>query len=226
MTSKRKIRICLVEDHRIVRHGVKLLLASQPDIEVSGEAQDRKSALEVVVHRRPDVVLLDIKLGKESGLDFVHDLMAVSDARVILFTCSSEPDEIHRAVDAGVSGVVFKDEDPDVLIQAVHKVYAGEYWLPRSVMTEALERLRSGPVGAKAPNPEQARIASLTPRELEIASLAAGGVNRRGIAEKLFLSEGTVRNHLTSIFGKLEVSNQIGLVFYARRHGLERTSHR
>jgi DNA-binding NarL/FixJ family response regulator len=222
MNARRPIRLCIVEDHSLVRAGLKLLLASNSDMEVAGEAFDRRGALEVAAREQPDVLLLDIQLGQESALDFIEELLAVCSARAILLTGSANEEQIFRAIQAGVKGLVFKAEDPDVLIQAVRKVHGGDVWLTRGIVTAALSRFHSTRPSGK-PNPEISRIAALTAREREIVALAAKGHNRRAIAAKLFVSEGTVRNHLTSIFEKLELPNQLGLVFFAQRHGLDKT---
>jgi DNA-binding NarL/FixJ family response regulator len=221
MSETECIRVGIIEDHSIVRAGLRMMLLAHSDIEVVGEAGDRKEAFDFAKQKRPHVLLVDLQLGETSALEFLDELMAVSGARAIVVTGSSNDEEIHRSIQAGATGVVFKHEDPDVLIRAIRKVHAGEAWLSRTLMTSALTRLRTKNSPAPA-NPETTKIASLTAREREIVALVATGLGRQGIAEKLCVSEGTVRNHLTSIFGKLELSNQLGLVFYAQRHGLDK----
>ena len=224
MIRRQPIRLCIVEDHAIVRAGIRMLLASQSDMEIVGEASDRRGTFEVAEQERPDLFLLDLQLGQESAADFLQELLSFCKANAILFTGMGSMPEIQRAIRAGALGLVYKSEDPEVLIRAIHKVHAGEAWLPRSLMTTALSQLRTV-CYAKAPaNPEIVKIASLTPREREIVALVASGVNRKGIAERLFVSDATVRNHLTSIFGKLDVGNLFELVFYAQRHGLDNDS--
>ena len=221
MSQPENIRVGIIEDHSIVRAGLRMMLLAHSDIEVVGEAGDRNEAFEIAKLKRPHVLLIDLQLGESSALDFLDELMAVSGARSIVVTGSSNDEEIHRSIQAGATGVVFKHEDPEVLIRAIRKVHAGEAWLSRTLMTSALTRLRAKN-SVPPPNPETAKIATLTAREREIVALVATGLGRQGIAEKLCVSEGTVRNHLTSIFGKLELSNQLGLVFYAQRHGLDK----
>jgi DNA-binding NarL/FixJ family response regulator len=221
MSQVQSIRVGIIEDHSIVRAGLKVMLTAYSDIEVVGEAADRGEAFDMAKAKRPDVLLVDLQLDKVSALDFLEELMSASGARTIVVTGSSNDDEIHRSIQAGATGLVFKHEDPDVLIRAIRKVHAGEAWLSRSLMTSALTRLRATRT-ASPPDPESLKIAALTAREREIVALVSTGLGRQGIAEKLCVSEGTVRNHLTSIFGKLELSNQLGLVFYAQRHGLDK----
>jgi len=215
------IRVCIIEDHAVVRAGLKMLLTSQPDIEVVGEAVDRKEAFEVAERVRPDLFLVDIQLGKESAVDFLDELLAVCEARAILLTGASNNEQIQRAIQAGATGLVYKEEAPEVLIRAIRKVHAGEAWLSRAVMTSALSKLRHTRDAKSTPDSDADKIESLTAREREIVSLIAQGLNRKRVAEKLFVSEATVRNHLSSIFAKLGVSNQFELVFFAQRHGLD-----
>lgn len=221
MTASEPIRVCLIEDHSIVRAGLKMLLAAEPDIEIVGEAQDRKGAFDVATQEQPDVLLVDLQLGVESALDFIEELLAKCEARSIVLTGAADEEDIQRAILAGVSGLVFKDEGAEVLIRAIRKVHRGEAWLTRPQMTSALTRLRAR-VPKKKSDPERAKIDSLTAREREIVTLLANGSNRVKIAESLCVSEGTVRNHLTAIFAKLEVYSQLELVFYAQRHGLDK----
>jgi len=222
MTCSAPIRVCIIEDHSIVRAGLRVMLTANSDIEVVGEAQNRREAFAVVTLERPDLLLVDIQLGKESALDFLEDLMAICESRSILVTGSSNEDEIHRAIEAGATGVVFKDEDPEVLIRAIRKVHSGEAWLTRTMMSAALSRFRTARSARLQPDPDSIKIATLTARERQIVALVASGMGRQVIAEKLCVSEGTIRNHLSSIFSKLELSNQLGLVFYAQRHGLDK----
>lgn len=221
MSQSETIRVGIIEDHSIMRAGLRVMLTAYPDIEIVGEAADREEAFEISTLKRPHVLLVDLQLGDVSALDFLEELMAVSGARAIIVTGSSNDDEIHRSIQAGATGLVFKYEEPDVLVRAIRKVHAGEAWLSRTLMTSAISRLRASRSAVPA-NPESVKIATLTPREREIVALVATGLGRQGIAAKLCVSEGTVRNHLTSIFGKLDLSNQLGLVFYAQRHGLDK----
>ena len=140
--------------------------------------------------------------------------------RVILITSITDKDLLCHAVHAGARGLVSKEDAPEMLIRAIHKVHSGELWLPRGLMDFALSRALAYRGVNPSQNPEAARIASLTPREREIVALIASGVNRKSAAERLFVSETTIRNHLSSILKKLNLANQFELVFYAQRNGL------
>ena len=217
------IRVCLLDDHPVVRAGLKMLLAAEPAIGVIAEANDRREALDIAKRERPDIFLVDIKLGEGMATDFLPELLASSkNTRAILLTSITDRDELCRAVSAGARGLVYKDEAPEVLIRAIQKVHSGDVWLPRALMASALSELLAGHNARPAPNGEAEKIASLTRREREIVALIASGVNRKKVAERLFVSEATVRNHLTSILKKLDLANQFELVFYAQRRGLSR----
>jgi len=221
MNPNPPIRVGIIEDHGITRAGLKVVLSAYPDIEVVGEAADRDEAFEMAKAKRPDILLVDLQLDKTSALDFMEQLLAGCQARVVLVTGTSNHDEILQAIDAGATGLVFKNEEPQVLIRAIRKVHSGEAWLSRSLLTSALFRLRASRA-SKEPDPETVKIATLTAREREVVALAATGIGRQAIADKLCVSEGTVRNHLTSILGKLDLANQMGLVFYAQKYGLDK----
>ena len=201
---------------------MRVLLDLQPDIEVVGQATDRQSAFDIAEREHPDVFLVDIRLGRESAVDFLEELLAASGAKAILLTGFTTEEQIHRAIQAGATGLVYKEESAEVLMRAIRKVHAGEAWLSRAMIASELSRLRNSHHAQANPGTEAAKIATLTAREREIVILMASGLNRKRIAEKLFVSEVTVRNHLSSIFGKLGVSNQFELVFYAQRNSLNK----
>ena len=220
MTGSLRIRVGIIEDHAIFRSGIRVLLASQHGIEVVGDAIDRKGAFELAHRESPDIFLVDIHLATESAVDFLEELLAFSGGKAILLTGIDSEEEIQRAIEAGASGLVYKGEEPELLFRAIERVHAGEAWLSRSLLSSALRRLRTRRSDKTKNDPDIAKLAKLTAREREIAALVTSGLSRKKIAEKLFVSECTVRNHLTSIFGKLEVANQLELVFFAQRHGL------
>ncbi len=213
------IKILLVEDHAVVRTGLRLLLESRPDLEVVGEAADRTATLSLVESKHPNIVLLDVDLGEENGLEFLSDIYQVGPkVKVILLTAMRDDALYEHAVGLGALGIVHKETAAEVLIQAIEKVYAGETWLDLNLTARVLQRMSRGtPPEALA---QQAHINSLTPREREIIAAVAEGLKNREIGERLFISETTVRHHLTSIFSKLEVSDRLELLIYAYRHRL------
>jgi two-component system, NarL family, nitrate/nitrite response regulator NarL len=213
------IRVMLVEDHAVVRAGLRLLIEGQSRLMIVGEAADRAGALEIAVRERPDVVLLDLDLGAERGLDLLPVLMAAApNARIVILTGMRDVSEHHQAVAQGAVGLVHKEQAPEVLLRAIEKVHSGEVWLERSMLANVLNEM----VLAKArpSNPEMARNATLTEREREVIALVGEGLKNKQIGGRLSISEITVRHHLTSIFSKLGVESRLEMVISAHRYGL------
>ena len=218
--SPQPIRILIVDDHAVVRTALHLLIESWPGLQVVGEAANRSEALAIAAHKQFDIILLDLDFGGNSGLDFLPELLAiVPQARVLILTGVHDP-ELHRqAVRLGARGLVLKEKSAEVLIKAIEKVHAGEVWLERAMIATVLDDL-SPRNGAKQIDPEKTKIATLTAREREVIALIGEGLRNKEVAQRLFISETTVRHHLTSIFDKLAVSDRLELVIHAYRHGL------
>jgi two-component system, NarL family, nitrate/nitrite response regulator NarL len=219
------IRVVIVDDHVVVRTGLRMLIESQPGIIVVGEAGNGAEALAVVGRTQPDIIVLDLDLGGESGLDYFPGLRtAASTARVLVLTGVRDPELHRRAVRLGSMGLVRKEEAAEVLLQAIKKVHAGEVWLEPAMIASVLGEM-TGTRASQLLDPEAAKIASLTEREREVVTLMGQGLRNKQIAERLGISETTVRHHLTSIFAKLGVTDRLELVIYIYRHGLARPSH-
>jgi len=216
----RPIRVLLVEDHAIVRTSLRLLIEAQENLSVIGEADRRDDALAIAAREQPDIVLLDIDLGGASALDFLPQLhVAAQHARVIVLTGLRDPAEHLRAVKLGALGLVLKDQSVDVLVAAIRKVYAGQIWLDPSLAARVIADMVGAP-SSDQPNPEAAKIGTLTKRELEVIGLICEGLSNRQIGERLVISEATVRHHLSAIFSKLGVQTRLELVIFAYRHRL------
>ncbi len=214
------IRILLVDDHVVMRQGLRMLVENNPDMKVVAEAARCDEALEVASREVPDVVLLDLDLGTGSGLDIIPQLVSIHEkVRVLILTGVREPELHRRAIRLGAMGIVMKEQAGQMLVKAIRRITAGEVWVDRSMTALLLQELRRGSEGERL-DTESARIASLTPREREVVSLIAQGFGTARIAKDLFISEKTVRNHLASIFDKLMVSDRLELAIYAVRHGL------
>lgn len=215
-----RIRVLLVDDHTVVRAGFRMLIEACPRIQVVAEAATCAEALEAAAREQPDIVVLDLHLGGESGLDVLPQLPTVAeDARVLLLTGVRDV-EIHRqAIKLGAMGLVLKDQGPDILRKAIETVYAGEAWLDRATMANVLAELARGQQRTPR-DPDAERIASLTPREREVITLIGEGLTNKQLAARLVISQNTVRHHLTAIFGKLGVADRLDLLIYALRHGL------
>jgi two-component system nitrate/nitrite response regulator NarL len=214
------IRVELVDDHSVVRSGLRLLVESRPGWRVVAEAASAADAVAGAAREQPDVILLDLDLGRDSGLDCLPRFREVApNARVLVLTGLRDTELHQQAVRLGAAGVVVKDKAADLLLKAIERVHAGETWLDRITTANLLAELARG-VRPRPPDPEETKIASLTAREREVIGLVTEGLRNKEIAERLHISEATIRHHLTSIFSKLEVTDRLGLTIYAFRHGL------
>jgi DNA-binding NarL/FixJ family response regulator len=220
--AERNIRILLVDEQVIIRTGLRLLLESHRGFEVVGEAVNFTEAA-AATYESPDIILVDLKsFSHQASIETLPELMkSVGKARILLLTDEDDPEESLNAVRLGAMGLVHKNEAVDVLLKAIERVCAGEVWINRAMMARVIGGLWN-PVTAQTiqPNPEALKIAALTEREREVVSLIGEGLRNKQIAERLFISEITVRHHLTSIFDKLGVSDRFELAIYSYRHGL------
>lgn len=211
------IRVLLVDDHALVREMLRSLIEDQPEMAVVGEAQTGSEALALAEIEQPDIILLDLELIGESGLDCLPGLLALKKKpRILVLTGGRDPEEHRQAIYLGAMGFLLKDETSEVLIKAITKVHEGEAWLDRSMTASVLKEFTR----ARKEDPDAAKISALTDREREVIALIAEAAGTKQIADRLFISEKTVRNHLASIFSKLELSDRLELAIYAGRHGL------
>ncbi len=218
--SPEAIRVMIVDRDRLVREGLRMLMQSNPSLQVVAEAENGTEALDIVGTAKPDVVMLALELGSESGVDVLPGLLSASPgSRVLIVTHVKDAEEHRKAMISGAMGVVQKDLGSEVVFKAIQKVYAGEIWFDRSKLGSVLRDIQRTNSGKKA-DPVAAKIASLTRREHEVIALISEGLKNREIGERLFISETTVRHHLTSVFEKLEVSNRLELIIFAFSHGL------
>jgi DNA-binding NarL/FixJ family response regulator len=213
------IGVYFVDDHKCVVWGLERLVAGeQPRMRVAGKAHNRRDALEGIRVTTPDVVLLDLDLGGHSSLDFLPELLELSAARIIVLTGNHDTEVLSQAVTLGARGIVLKDEPADMLIKAIDHVHHGELWLERATMARMLDMLHV-PKGAAAP-PADADALTLKERQIVAAIVERRGANSKAVAADLFISDHTLRNHLTTIYRKLDVRNRLELVMYALEHGL------
>lgn len=214
------IRILVIDDHAIVRAGLRMLIDNHDRMIVVGEAGTRVDALDIAAREQPDIILLDLDIAGESGLDFLRELLTkAAKARVLVLTGLRDAESHRRAVHLGAMGLVLKDKAAEILIKAIEKVHAGEVWLDRSLTARVLSEM-SHATHPKEPDRDSEKIASLTDREREIVGLVCQGLKNKQIGDSLFISEATVRNHLTSILSKLELSDRFELALYAYRQHL------
>jgi two-component system, NarL family, nitrate/nitrite response regulator NarL len=213
------IRILLVNSHQIVLWGLeKLINAEWPGMEVVGKATNRLDALQLSRETNPDIILLGLYLGKEKGVDVISDLLKEREFQIIIFTEIHDRAAVDKAVLNGARGVVYKEEPTQTILKAIEKVHSGELWLDRSTTGRVfINFLRAG---QKPSDLVTRKITALTRKERAIVNTFANeaGASNKKIAQKLCISEQTLRNHLTSIFSKLEITNRFDLFMFAKLH--------
>ncbi|WP_312511774.1 response regulator transcription factor [Massilia sp.] len=215
------IRILLVDDHKTMLWGLeRLIQAEGPGFELVGSASDGIEARTLCADLKPDIVLLDLDLKGSSSLEFLPALLENGVSRVVILSANRDQATLASAVKLGARGVVSKEAPTEDVLLAVKKVHGGELWLDQSLMQALLGQLVT-PAAPKV-DPEAGRIGSLTAREREVVKLIVqgNGALNKDLAERAFISERTLRNHLTTIYQKLDVANRLELYVYATKHGL------
>lgn len=211
----RGIRVLIADDHTLVRKGICALLATEPGIEVVGEAGDGREAVEKAVRLKPDLVLMDLILPEMDGIEAIRRIAAKRNGtRILVLTSFTGDDKVFPALKAGAAGYLLKDSSPEDLIRAIRQVKSGESWLHPTIARRVLQEL-SQPNARSAPARE-----ALTDRELEVLRLLARGCSNREIAENLVIGEATVRTHVSSILRKLQLASRTQAALYAIRGGL------
>src|ERR1700733_4440692 len=216
------IRIVIADDHPIFRDGLRRLLESEGDMKVVGEACDGIEAVKLATEIKPDILLLDLAMPHQTGLEALRDLStrqgAAGAVRIILLTAAAEKKQVVEALQLGARGVVLKDSATQLLLKSIHAVMAGEYWVGRDSVSNLVQYLRNL---MQSTNEEtKQKKFGLTPRELEIVSAVVAGYANREIAEYFKISEDTVKHHLSNIFDKLGVSTRLELALFAVNQGL------
>lgn len=208
------IRLVLAEDHAIVLHGLKRLFESEPDFEVVDAVRSGREALEAA-RRACDVLVLDFRLPDMSGVDVLRMLAAERPrCRVVMLTATIGDDDVVQALQLGVNGVVLKESSPEQLLECLRRVHQGEQWIDREMMSRAVNRVTR----REAASREASKV--LTPREIEIVRMIAQGLRNRAIAERLSISEGTVKIHLHNVYEKLDIDGRLELMLYAQEKEL------
>jgi len=212
-------RVVVADDQRLLREGLVTMLQLIPGVEVVGTAADGEEALTVTERVRPDVVLMDLRMPRVDGVEATRRVLAaVPTARVVVLTTYADDESVFAALDAGASGYLTKDAGAEEIARAIHAVRAGEVLFDPTVQRRLLESARAG--GGLAPQPKPQHPHGLTVREAEVLVLIADGLSNQEIAQRLFISEATVKSHVNSIFSKTEVRDRAQAVRYAYQHGL------
>ncbi len=212
------IRIVIADDHPIFRDGLQKLLSVEKDFEVVAVVGDGDEVLRTVEEHHPDVLLLDLQLPGTHGLSILQKLQLAQNTttKVIVLTASDDRNEFVQAMKLGTCGIVLKQSPTELLMKSIRRVYAGEIWLDSSTTAAVVRQLATG--DERAPGPRNGRVRERSPlsqREREIVALVAQGFKNKEMAQKMFISEQTVKNHLHNIFDKLGVSDRLELALYA-----------
>jgi len=206
MASQAKIRVLVVDDHPMVRDGIKANLKRQRDMTVIAEANDGIEAITLIKEHLPDVVLLDLRMPRMDGLDVIGELNASKlQSKVIIMTTFESEEDVHRALKAGARGYLLKDSSQEEILDAIRRVNLGETYLPARIVQKVAERMR---------NPE------ISPREREVLNCVAAGKSNKEIGVQLLISEGTVKTHVKSLLEKLGAAGRTAAVRQAVHRGL------
>jgi two-component system, NarL family, response regulator LiaR len=213
------IRVLIVDDHAIIRKGVKAVLDLVPDIELVGEAENGNLAIKLDSDLQPDVILMDLMMPEMDGIACISEIKAKRpEARILVLTNFAGEDMIFPAIKAGAMGYHLKDSSPETLEEAIRQVHKGEPSLHPLIAKKVLEELHSPPE-------EPGTYETLTKRELEVLNLVAHGLENKEIAEQLVVSEATIRTHVSNILGKLHLASRTQAALYALREGLASLDH-
>jgi NarL family two-component system response regulator LiaR len=208
------IRVLIVDDHTIVRKGIRALLAEIAGIEVVGEADNGQEAVTQAETLHPDVILMDLAMPKMDGIEATRQIKASQpDSRILVMTSFAADDKVFPAIKAGALGYLLKESAPEDLVQAIHQIHRGESSLHPTIARKVLQEITHPSDRPPTPNP-------LTEREDEVLRLVAQGLSNQDIARKLNISDPTVRTHVSNIMSKLHLATRIQAALYALREGL------
>ena len=213
------IRVLVVDDHALFRRGLQMVLEQEPDIDVVGEASDGHEAVEIAANLIPDIVLMDVRMPRRSGIEACTAIRDVApSAKIIMLTISDEEGDLYDAIKAGAMGYLLKEISIEEVAQAIRAVQGGQSLISPSMasklLTEFATMIKKGDDKQHVPAPR------LTDREMEVLKLVAKGMNNRDIAKDLFISENTVKNHIRNILEKLQLHSRMEAVVYAVREKL------
>lgn len=212
------LRVLLVDDHAMVRSGFRMMLSVEEDLEVVGEAADGMSAVIAAREHRPDVILMDVQMPGMDGIEATRRVVAEDLGRVVILTTFDRDDYLFDALDAGASGFMLKNAEPEQLVEAVRAVGLGHGLLAPEVTRRVIERMTNG--GSAGERPEPPELAALTEREREVLIGLAQGKSNAEIARDLYLGEATIKTHVSNCLAKIGVRDRVHAVIYAYEQGL------
>jgi two-component system nitrate/nitrite response regulator NarL len=212
------IRILIADDHTIFRDGLNTLLSGRQEFTVVGEAGDGQETLRLLEKAKPDILLLDLRMPKVSGMEVLRSLAeSKSPVRTIVLCGDTQGDDISKAFELGARGLVLKDSATTTLLESIRAVMGGQYWIGRQAVASLVQTLKLHRNSETKSSPKNF---GLTPRELEVLQAAVAGFSNKEIAERFSISLQTVKHHITNIFDKLGVYNRLELTLFAFHHGM------
>jgi NarL family two-component system response regulator LiaR len=216
MEQGEPIKVLIVDDHQVVRQGLRTFLELHADIRVVGEANNGSSAVEMVSQMKPDIVLMDLVMPEMDGIEATRRVKALdATVKVIALTSFTEDEKVFPSIQAGASSYLLKDVSPDDLVDSIRAVHRGEARLHPDILRKLMQQVAVQPApGREAP------LENLTERELDVVHLVAKGCSNHEIAESLVISEKTVKTHISNILGKLHLEDRTQLAIYALKNGL------
>ena len=214
------IRILIADDHPLLRQGIRNFLSLEPDFEIVGEAADGEEAVARAAALLPDVLLLDINMPKANGIEVASRLKeSHPEIRILALTIHDDENYMMKMIQSGAAGYLLKDVEPSMMVQAIRRVHAGESFVEPSLTKKLFSGINSREAQKSAIQPPgTVESDKLSAREIEVLRLIGKGMSNAEIARELFLSEKTVKNHLTNIFRKIQVSDRTQAVLFAIRH--------
>ena len=213
------LRILIVDDHALFRRGLQMVLKQEPDIDVVGEAGDGHEAVDKAQELMPDVILMDVRMPRRSGIEATQQIKdLLPHVKILMLTISDEEADLYDAIKAGASGYLLKEISIDEVADAIRSVWAGQSRISPSMAAKLLTEFAA--MSKRADERQQLPAPRLTDREMEVLKLVAQGLNNRDIAKELFISENTVKNHIRNILEKLHLHSRMEAVVYAVREKL------
>lgn len=216
---KKQITVLIVDDHSLMRQGLEQILELENDIKVIGQASNGEEAIQKTLEYKPDVVLLDINMPLVNGIEALRRLRDIGvDSKIVMLTIHDDREYLYETLNIGADGYVLKDADSETLIKAIRDVYKGKSFIQPSLATYLAKEYKA----ANKDSDKSSVKDVLTRREYEVLTLVAEGLNNKEIAERLYISEKTVKNHVSNIFRKINVSDRIQAAIYAYRNNIKK----